>query len=304
MTQRQVVNLSSKVMSSDIESLRSVGHDSSKKVSLAGVPLNIQPYSPAAKPGISYHSGKASQHDGDDLRRIAVIGGLLWLGGCLFGYGLAWPLYLFFDLLWTIVTTSPFSWFFGWLKAPLLAIFGDSIDPATPLVSQSSTFHELKVPVDQISDYIDKYRKEYGDGALIFASNDGVPQVVSGLLNNFKAGYRHFVNAVDDNGNTALMYAAAKGFTQCVLALIQASASPDIAGHSGRTPLMEAAGLGFTEVVAAMRPSASVDKKDTYGNTALHYAAYHGYLPVVEELFKSNPTRDVKNRGTHGCELC
>ena len=44
--------------------------------------------------------------------------------------------------------------------------------------------------------------------------------------------------------------------------------------------------------MAALRLSkANVDAVDEYGNTALHYAAYHGHLSSVTELLKSNPRK-------------
>ena len=54
----------------------------------------------------------------------------------------------------------------------------------------------------------------------------------------------------------------------------------------------QAAGAGHKDIVAALRLSkANVDAADEFGNTALHYAAYHGHLSSVTELLKSNPRK-------------
>jgi len=43
----------------------------------------------------------------------------------------------------------------------------------------------------------------------------------------------------------------------------------------------------------------TIDATDDFGNTALHYAAYHGHLHVVQELLKSNPRKDLQNSYGH-----
>merc|ERR1712194_318470 len=71
-------------------------------------------------------------------------------------------------------------------------------------------------------------------------------------------------------------------------------------GRWWKMPLMEASGAGNKDVVAALRlANATLDLVDDYGNTALHYAAYHGHLSVVGELIKSNPRKDIKNSYGH-----
>jgi len=64
---------------------------------------------------------------------------------------------------------------------------------------------------------------------------------------------------------------------------------------------MEAAGGGFKEIVTALRlhPNTTIDKTDDTGNTALHYAAFHGQLAVVMELLKGDAARDIQNAYGH-----
>jgi len=100
---------------------------------------------------------------------------------------------------------------------------------------------------------VDSYVQQYGDAALIFASHDGYPQIVSSLLYNRELGYHELLDAADENGNTALIYAAAKGYRQTTSALLRAGADPDLAnqGGGGRTALMEAAGSGTSSPPSA-----------------------------------------------------
>ncbi|CAJ1338538.1 unnamed protein product [Effrenium voratum] len=185
----------------------------------------------------------------------------------------------------------PFSWF-SWL-------FSGWFSRGAPLLNQGQPVEEATLPQSQVSQYVDSYVQQYGDAALIFSTHDGYPQIVRELLTNDDLGYRDLIDARDDSGNTALIYASAKGFRQCTAALLRAGADPELPneGNGGRTPLMEAAGAGYKDIVQALRmmPNISVDIADDHGNTALHYAAYHGHLPVVLELLKSNPNKDLKN---------
>ena len=72
------------------------------------------------------------------------------------------------------------------------------------------------------------------------------------------------LDARDDSGNTALIYAAAKGFKHCTAVLLRAGADPQLPnqGNGGRTPLMEAAGGGFKDIVGALRMMPNVGSRD------------------------------------------
>lgn len=267
----------------------------SKTVSMAGAggrPV-IQPFE-----GIGSDTQKKSRRrggaaaslgvDNDTMRTVGMVVGGLWLAGWLFmGWELMWPLYFVLDVVYYILSFPPFSWIFGFLRrgAPMLT-------PTTPA-------DELTLPNGQVPHYADTYVNQYGDAALIFATHDGYPQIVKTLLMQEDLGYQELIDARDDSGNTALIYAAAKGFRQCTAALIRSGADPDVPneGNGGRTALMEAAGAGFRDIVNAIRltPNITIDQQDEFGNTALHYAAYHGNLAVVMELMKSEPDKEVQN---------
>mmetsp|Transcript_48961 Transcript_48961/g.126257 ORF Transcript_48961/g.126257 Transcript_48961/m.126257 type:complete len:451 (-) Transcript_48961:130-1482(-) len=275
-----------------------------KMIGLDGTLPHIQPFTPQG--GTSADPSKSrrgrSPIDGEGAKQVAmVVGGVWLLGVLLMGYDWMWPVSMAFEVLYWILNTPPFSWIFGWIVTPMQWIFGWMYKGA-PLVDQTQPMQELRLASDQVSTYLDTYVHNYGDAALIFASHDGYPQIVNGLLANRELGYKDLVDATDEAGNTALIYSSSKGYKQTTAALLRNGADPDVAnqGGGGRTPLMEAAGGGHKDIVAAIRLSnATIDQIDDFQNTALHYAAYHGHLSVVQELLKSNPRRDIKNSYGH-----
>jgi len=301
---RHVPQFAPEVAPTDLESPANFkAFGGGKPISLGGAPAGIQPYQfPSGHHSKGSGSAKGSGPlDSETLKKYAAIAGAIWLGGCFFGFDWYWPLYVLLELLYTILSIPPFSWFFGWIWTPLSWISG-LFHRGAPVVNQMGALQELRLPTDQVATYVDTYVQQYGDAALIFASHDGYPQLVSGLLLHSDLGYRDLLDAADDNGNTALLYASAKGFRQCSAMLLRNGADPDIAnsGNGGRTPLMESAGAGHKDIVTALRLSnASINAVDSYGNTALHYAAYHGHLSVVHELLKSSPRKDIKNQYGH-----
>jgi len=269
-------------------------------VNLAGVGgmPNIQPFQ-------GYDAGKTGKKgpggDSDSMKKIAAVAGAVWLGGWFLGFGLWWPVLLLLEVLYTILSFPPFSWISGFILTPLSWITS-LFNRGAPIVEQVGALQEMRLPNEQVQPYLDSYSQQYADAALIFASHDGYPQIVNGLLYDKTLGYRDLIDATDDNGNTALIYSSAKGFKQTTAALLRYGADPDIKnqGSGGRTPLMEAAGAGHKDVVAAIRLSnATIDLQDDFGNTALHYAAYHGHLSTVLEMLKGNPRRDLTNSYGH-----
>ena len=81
------------------------------------------------------------------------------------------------------------------------------------------------------------------------------------------------VNAVDDDGDTALYYALSNGDTDIVDLLLDHGANPNISGTSGN-PLHLAADQGWTGVVSSLiRHGADVDAQQAGGLTASMLAA-------------------------------
>jgi ankyrin repeat protein len=82
------------------------------------------------------------------------------------------------------------------------------------------------------------------------------------------------VNAMSDDGFTALLVASERGTLANLKLLLEAQANPDLANHAGQTPLMLAARAGSADkVVALLASGASVTPRDQLGNSALAHAA-------------------------------
>lgn len=86
------------------------------------------------------------------------------------------------------------------------------------------------------------------------------------------------VNAFDENGNTALMYAAQKGKFETVQILLKAGADPNISGE-GVPPLIAAIGSGDSSIVRILVKAGANVNASIQGQTALTQATiYSNYF--------------------------
>lgn len=122
-----------------------------------------------------------------------------------------------------------------------------------------------------------------GSTALIAASYEGCIEVVRALLKQEGVD----VNIRDNDGETALIWASAKG-TKGHLKVVTALLKHDgvdvnIQNIGGWTALIDASYYGHVEVVRALLKhiDVRVNIHDNDGSTALIYASYCGYLEVV-----------------------
>jgi ankyrin repeat protein len=107
------------------------------------------------------------------------------------------------------------------------------------------------------------------------------------------------INAQDDHGITALMYAAMMGHTEAVRCLIGHGAAMELLSNPGRyTALMHAVRGGHTASVQALleaKADPNVHEEDSTFETPLTLAASCGFLPIVRVLVGSGA--DVCRRG-------
>jgi hypothetical protein len=117
----------------------------------------------------------------------------------------------------------------------------------------------------------------------------------SGLINAAAAGdlvrvksliaARADVNAKNNNGETALMWASDKGHAEVVNALLTARADVNAKANNGETALMWASYKGHAEVVNALLAArADLNAKNDDGKTALMLASDMGHAEVVKLL--------------------
>lgn len=98
------------------------------------------------------------------------------------------------------------------------------------------------------------------------------------------------VNKTDQDGRTALMYAAFNGYTEIVKILLEKKAMVDIRDQGGKTALMFAASGPFPETVSLLLDHQSNPNLADYQEhfTALMYAAAEGQRENVKILLEGN----------------
>ena len=93
------------------------------------------------------------------------------------------------------------------------------------------------------------------------------------------------VNRRSDNGNTALMVAAAFGYGEMVRLLVDSGADLNMRGRIGNTALMYAVQEGHTDVVRLLvEADAKVNVENEFGSNPRTLAAGYGHRDIAEFL--------------------
>jgi|GEM_PF-1189769 len=137
-------------------------------------------------------------------------------------------------------------------------------------------------------------RDENGLTALMWAIRERRKDIAELLL---AAGAD--VNARDLDGQTTLMWAASQGYLEIVQALLRIGAGIEVKNDLFDSAMAAAVRSGKAEVVQLLL-EAGVDVTDKYGRTALMQAVRLGRWNVVETLLDSgaNVNAQTKSRGT------
>ena len=136
-----------------------------------------------------------------------------------------------------------------------------------------------------------------GRTALIWAAFSGCTEMAKLLIS---AGAD--VNIKDNNGETALIWAASSGCKKMVRLLIDAGADVNIKNnYNGSTVLMMAARDGYTETLQLLINAAGADVniKNDKGKTALMYAAKKGYTEIAKLLIAAGTDVNAKNNNNN-----
>jgi len=108
------------------------------------------------------------------------------------------------------------------------------------------------------------------------------------------------VNAQDEDGTSALMAAAAKGYTKIVQELLAKGADVNAQDEDGYTALMWAAWNDDIEIVSTLlAKGAAVNAKDGGGNTALMLAADNDHLEIVSALLAAGADVNAQDKDGH-----
>ena len=131
--------------------------------------------------------------------------------------------------------------------------------------------------------------------ALHAASGGGHTEVVRLLIQHGAE-----VDKVDDEGKTALMFAAEKGYKDVVEHLVEAGAGINNACEKGLTALHLASERGNISIVEHLvEVGAEINRSSAKGHTPLYFASQYGHADVVRYLIES---RVAQKKGEPGEE--
>ncbi|MCY4178364.1 MAG: ankyrin repeat domain-containing protein, partial [Endozoicomonadaceae bacterium] len=103
------------------------------------------------------------------------------------------------------------------------------------------------------------------------------------------------INAQDNAGYTALMYAASQGFTKIAQLLVSHQANIDVQNQNNVTALMFAILENKVETAVFLIDSgADLNLQNTHGYTALMFAAEEGLTEIVKYLLKMKAAIDMQ----------
>ncbi len=113
------------------------------------------------------------------------------------------------------------------------------------------------------------------------------------------------VNAANNYGQTALIYASWKGYKDIVEILINASADIHAINRWGTNALINAVLKGHKEIVQILiEAGTDVNAKDNNVRTALIYASEKGHKDIVEILIKANADINAKDKDGKTALMC
>ncbi|XP_052810477.1 uncharacterized protein LOC128238522 isoform X2 [Mya arenaria] len=101
----------------------------------------------------------------------------------------------------------------------------------------------------------------------------------------------------DQDGRTALHYAALNGYPDVARFLVEKGCDIDIQDDSGYTALHRAASQGHLEVITTLlEAGCDPNTQDEHGNAAIHEAAWNGYSKTLELLVKFDANVSIVNK--------
>ena len=135
--------------------------------------------------------------------------------------------------------------------------------------------------------------------------------VMNNDINAIHLANKETIDAQDNNGKTALMYAVEKGNKEALEALLEKGANPNIADKDNNTPLLYLTMLVEPNALSAdmakllINHNAKVNAQNDKGYTPLIWAIIFTYLypelflPVVQDLLKAGADPAIRNKDGH-----
>ena len=149
----------------------------------------------------------------------------------------------------------------------------------------TSLVEEVESALAVVEDFIKKELevKERKYPPLIRAIQEGKEYFTSTL----ETADNHDLEATDDEGNTAVMWAVKKNKPNYLKMLMNMQASPDVSNNEDIFPLHKAVDTRNEQLVEILCQSgADVNVVDGTGQTAAHCAVYYGNIPMLMTLLK------------------
>ena len=161
---------------------------------------------------------------------------------------------------------------------------------ATPIVMYAAAADENPAKRAKIASDEESIKQNGLNKGLLKAAQAGEIDTVNQLL-----GQGAEVNARNDRGWTALMFAASNGHTEMAKILIENKADVNVRSVMGFTALMLGA-HGHTEVAKLLLANkANVNAQDTGGWTALKWATAGGHAEVAASIIANTDENPIEN---------
>jgi len=129
-------------------------------------------------------------------------------------------------------------------------------------------------------------RNEQNNTGLILASMNGCLEIVKYLLEVGSTGH---VNLANEDGFTALHWAAKNGSKDIVACLLENNADINALNKFHQSPIMLAGRYGHCDVVEVLlKHGCELDRRDRNGRNVLMMAARNGHVLVVQALLGEN----------------
>ena len=104
-------------------------------------------------------------------------------------------------------------------------------------------------------------------------------------------------DAADEQGKTAIMYAATEGYGNAVKLLLSYCADVDAIDIDGKNVLIYAAGHGHAKIVERLiKHGVELNKIDSRGFTALIGSAFHNHGEITHLLLTNGADPDIKDK--------
>ena len=173
----------------------------------------------------------------------------------------------------------------GAIFNPWIPSHNEAIDAAIAwdldsMIAMLISSHQLDAVDVCNPDFLD--RGGLGPRGLMFAAERGLTLTLKAMLEIGTA-----IDGIDDTGRAALHYAAVAGQIKAVQLLLEHHCNVNAFSTTENTAIVLAAKLGYTDVVQMLcEYGARVNALARYDRTAVHLAAEHGHQNIIRTLHK------------------